>query len=214
MKMLELACTAGAALAFVASASAQVVAEGACPRYAIDIAALASCDEDDVARAKNRQIPANKVSHSARQMTAAEAYALLRQTGPGAALVDVRTRLEVAFVGGPAVDHLLVPYRHPVPAGAGDWKLEPNHSFGEQLVTQLAARGIGPEQLVVLICRSGELSALAADELSDFGYTQIVTVVDGFEGDLGRDGRRNVNGWKNAGLPWRADSAVSGLSGR
>jgi len=34
------------------------------------------------------------------------------------------------------------------------------------------------------------------------------TVVDGFEGDRNKDpsspnyGRRNVNGWKNAGLPW------------
>jgi hypothetical protein len=27
-------------------------------------------------------------------------------------------------------------------------------------------------------------------------------VVDGFEGDMSKDGRRAVNGWKNAGLPW------------
>ena len=29
-------------------------------------------------------------------------------------------------------------------------------------------------------------------------------LVDGFEGDVDADGRRTVNGWKNAGLPWTA----------
>ena len=27
-------------------------------------------------------------------------------------------------------------------------------------------------------------------------------VVYGFEGELSEKGRRNVNGWKNSGLPW------------
>ena len=37
---------------------------------------------------------------------------------------------------------------------------------------------------------------------------QVATVVDGFEGDMQKDpgapgfGRRTINGWKNAGLPW------------
>ena len=38
------------------------------------------------------------------------------------------------------------------------------------------------------------------------GFTQVYTVVDGFEGDMSRGdanaGRRNVNGWRNKGLPW------------
>lgn len=25
---------------------------------------------------------------------------------------------------------------------------------------------------------------------------------DGFEGDMSKEGRRTVNGWKNANLPW------------
>jgi len=34
----------------------------------------------------------------------------------------------------------------------------------------------------------------------------VYTVVDGFEGDVAKEGpnagKRVVNGWKNAGLPW------------
>jgi hypothetical protein len=38
--------------------------------------------------------------------------------------------------------------------------------------------------------------------LAEDGFTQVWSVVDGFEGDMSKDGRRSVNGWKNAGLPW------------
>ena len=40
------------------------------------------------------------------------------------------------------------------------------------------------------------------DRLAEDGFTQVHSVVDGFEGDMSKDGRRSVNGWKNAGLPW------------
>lgn len=33
-------------------------------------------------------------------------------------------------------------------------------------------------------------------------YTKVYSVVDGFEGDLSAEGRRDVNGWRKAGLPW------------
>jgi rhodanese-related sulfurtransferase len=56
------------------------------------------------------------------------------------------------------------------------------------------------------MCRSGDRSARAADDLTTAGFTQVYSVVDGFEGDLAKDGpnagRRAVNGWKNKALPW------------
>ena len=59
---------------------------------------------------------------------------------------------------------------------------------------------------VILICRSGDRSARAADLLANAGYTQVYSITDGFEGDAAKDGpqagQRIVNGWKNAGLPW------------
>jgi rhodanese-related sulfurtransferase len=59
---------------------------------------------------------------------------------------------------------------------------------------------------IVLICRSGNRSAKAADLLSKAGFIQAYSVVDGYEGDIANEGndkgQRVVNGWKNNGLPW------------
>ena len=74
-----------------------------------------------------------------------------------------------------------------------------------ELATPLAT-----ETIVMLMCRSGEGSTRAADELALRGYAHVVSVTHGFEGDVGPDGRRALNGWKNAGLPWtaRVDAAL------
>jgi rhodanese-related sulfurtransferase len=68
------------------------------------------------------------------------------------------------------------------------------------MLTTLAVAHADP----VVLCRAGDRSARAADELAALGYTNTVSVVDGFEGDFAADGRRSINGWKNAGLPWTA----------
>jgi rhodanese-related sulfurtransferase len=52
------------------------------------------------------------------------------------------------------------------------------------------------------MCRSGDRSARAANLLIDAGFTNVWNQIEGFEGDMSKDGRRTVNGWKNAGLPW------------
>ena len=56
------------------------------------------------------------------------------------------------------------------------------------------------------MCRSGDRSAAAANQLAEAGFTAVYSVVDGFEGDVAKDGPtaglRTVNGWKNKGLPW------------
>ena len=63
-------------------------------------------------------------------------------------------------------------------------------------------KNLNKNDRVILVCRSGERSARAADVLAKAGFTQVYNVVEGFEGDYGKTGRRDVNGWKNAGLPW------------
>ena len=65
---------------------------------------------------------------------------------------------------------------------------------------------LSEETPIVIMCRSGSRSAKAANILYDLGYTNVYSVVDGFEGDKAADGpekgHRTVNGWKNAGLAW------------
>jgi len=195
----------------VMQASGQVVPDDACPKHAVDMEAYASCEGDRVARpvAEERSVAGEKRSHSALHLTAAEAHRLLKDPARRSALVDVRSQVEVAMLGAPMGVTVHLPYAEPAlplrwDADRQQWQMTGNPDFGAQLLNELAARGIGPDDVVVFICRSGERSARAADDLADFGYTRIVTIVDGFEGDLGTDNRRSVNGWKNAGLPWTA----------
>ena len=67
---------------------------------------------------------------------------------------------------------------------------------------RLKEKHLTKEDIVVLICRSGDRSSRAANRLAEDGFKRVYTVADGFEGDMSKDGRRNVNGWKNADLPW------------
>ena len=58
----------------------------------------------------------------------------------------------------------------------------------------------------MVICRSGKRSAKAADALTDAGFKQVISVIDGFDGDKTtsgvQKGKRAINGWKNSNLPW------------
>lgn len=126
----------------------------------------------------------------------AEAWALL-QKDPKAVLVDVRTTPEWGYVGLPRLD------------GIGketlcvSWQVFPDMARNEGFVEEVAAKGIGKDQTVLLICRSGVRSRSAAMALTAAGFGPCYNVAEGFEGD--RDGemhRGSVGGWKVAGLPW------------
>jgi rhodanese-related sulfurtransferase len=56
---------------------------------------------------------------------------------------------------------------------------------------------------VVLLCRSGQRSVDAGNALEAAGFTDVVNVLHGFEGDLdAKFHRSSVNGWRFDGLPW------------
>lgn len=82
----------------------------------------------------------------------------------------------------------------------------PNPDFLSNFEFWALDKGIEKGDPIVLMCRSGDRSALGADFLARHGYTNVWSMVDGFEGDLAKDGlnkgQRVVNGWKNVGLPW------------
>ena len=153
----------------------------------------------------------NKHTTAGRYLDAREAYRMKQELGPRAYLIDVRTRYEVAYVGLPTVVDANIPYvEHPEEAPwddkAGRFKLDVNSDFGPEVARRMGAAGLGKDAPVLLICRSGDRSARAANLLSQLGYAAVYTVVDGFEGDAiasgDKQGQRLINGWKNAGLPW------------
>lgn len=129
--------------------------------------------------------------------------------GPGKVLfLDVRTRAEAMFVGMPTLVDALVPFVE-LQELMSDWdaqrnvyKLEPMQDFMPEVLRRLQDKQLSKADTVVLICRSGDRSGRAATRLTEDGLTKVYSVIDGFEGDLSAEGRRDVNGWRNAGLPW------------
>src|ERR1700744_5545924 len=110
-----------------------------------------------------------------------DAWALV-QAGD-AVLVDVRSAEERKFVG-------FVPDSVHV-AWATGTSLTRNPRF----VRELEAK-TGKEAVVLLLCRSGNRSALAAEAAAKAGLTQVFNVLEGFEGELdGQQQRGRHNGW-------------------
>lgn len=123
-------------------------------------------------------------------LTPAEAYEVW-QRAPGARLVDVRTRAEWDWVGR-------VPEAVEI-----EWLSYPGSQVNPHFLAQLK-REVDTEALVMFMCRSGGRSDKAARAASEAGYPECYNVLEGFEGDLDANGRRNrIGGWRHAGLPWR-----------
>ncbi len=153
--------------------------------------------------------PLKKQTELGLYVTAREAARMLQD--PQVVFIDVRTRAEAMFVGMPQRVDVHIPLME-LPAFAqfdpqkGGYGLQPNPDFEEAFLAYAKARGIGPDTPVIVMCRSGSRSAKAANLLYDLGYENVLTMIDGFEGDKAREGPmkglRVVNGWKNSGLPW------------
>ncbi len=111
-----------------------------------------------------------------------------------ALLVDVRSGEERKFVGH-VPDSLHVPW-------ASGTSLTRNPRF----VRELEAKTGGKDAVVLLLCRSGKRSALAAEAAAKAGFTQAYNVLEGFEGEIDDHQHRGVaDGWRFHGLPWVQD---------
>lgn len=111
-----------------------------------------------------------------------------------ALLVDVRTTEERKFVGH-VPDTLHV-------AWASGTALTRNPRF----VRELEAKVGGKDAVVLLLCRSGKRSALAAEAAAEAGFTAVFNVLEGFEGEIdGLQQRGKSDGWRFHGLPWVQD---------
>lgn len=140
-------------------------------------------------------------------LTPREAADVMAREGGKTLFVDVRTRAEMMFTGwAPAIDGN-VPFVDVTEFWdwddkEGRYKLEANATFSQDVGRLLAAKGLAKTDRVIVMCRSGDRSARAVDKLAEAGFTRVYNQHEGFEGDLSPEGRRSVNGWRNAGLPW------------
>ncbi|RTE67512.1 sulfurtransferase [Amphritea opalescens] len=153
--------------------------------------------------------------------TAAEAWDMMQQND-AAILVDVRDPIEIKFTGFATPTRIHVPWMVADTTiwsdKQGGWAMVKNPNFVQQVTDKLKQLGATVDTPIIMMCRSGSTrSAPAVNVLAEQGYTNVWTVVDGFEGGKLKEGDskgvRAVNGWRNSGLPWsyKVDPAVAWL---
>ncbi|MBY0463330.1 MAG: rhodanese-like domain-containing protein [Burkholderiales bacterium] len=126
-----------------------------------------------------------------RHLTPREAWALVQQQ-PNALFVDVRMEIESLYVGRPPGVENIPWYEYP------DLSPAPEH-----FATAVLREAGDTARTVVLICRSGKRTLDAGNALEAAGFTDVVNVLHGFEGELDDHFHRStVSGWRFEGLPW------------
>lgn len=150
-------------------------------------------------------IPQDKQTKLGLYVTAQQAFQKWKADTNQVKILDVRTPEEYAFVG-----HAPMAWNVPLIFVAYEWDADkkwlatkPNPDF----LTRAKAV-LSPDDTILVMCRSGGRSKKACDLLAEAGFKQVYNIVDGMEGDEVKDsnrpdvGKRTINGWKNAGLPW------------
>lgn len=117
-----------------------------------------------------------------------------------ARLVDVRTTAEWAYVGVPDLRDAARPLFL-------EWQTWPDMAVSPTFVPTLAAAlaeaGLGPDDSVIFLCRSGVRSLAAARAMAAAGWRRAYNLAGGFEGPPDSERHRGVvAGWKASGLPW------------
>jgi rhodanese-related sulfurtransferase len=144
--------------------------------------------------------------------------------GTVAYILDVRTPAEWNWVGHPGKDKcnngailegkvINIPFKLWVfDSKTKQYVEELNKFFDEEVVRQFS-----PDDIIIIMCRSGSRSVSASKELDDpdpthpaykrleeLGFYNIYNMLEGFEGGTDSCGYRELvnKGWKNRGLPY------------
>jgi rhodanese-related sulfurtransferase len=150
------------------------------------------------------RLPERKQTQLGLYVTAAQAYDMWKAAPKEVKIIDVRTPEEYAFVGHPEmawnIPWAFVTYLRS--NGKTEYHVKMNENFVSEVI------GIaGPNDILLVTCRSGDRSARAVNDLAAAGLTKAYTITDGVEGDKVEDpesvffGKRMKNGWKNS-APW------------
>lgn len=109
-------------------------------------------------------------------------------------LVDVRSAEERHFVGHiPGTLHL-------------PWATGTSLTRNPRFVRELENKIGGKDTAVLLLCRSGKRSALAAEAATKAGFSHVFNILEGFEGEIDAQQQRGkADGWRFHGLPWVQD---------
>jgi rhodanese-related sulfurtransferase len=120
-----------------------------------------------------------------------DAWALL-QVNQEARLIDIRMEIESMYVGRPPGAIHVPWYEYP------DFTPDAQ-AFCQAVLAEVSAKN----HPVLLLCRSGQRTLDAGQALEAEGFTHVINIMHGFEGDLDDQFHRSsINGWRHDGLPW------------
>jgi rhodanese-related sulfurtransferase len=113
-------------------------------------------------------VPAAKKTKVGQYLSAQEAAGFVDKNGAKVLFLDVRTPAEVTFLGMPAqadanVPYMMEPEFRTWDSAKSTFKLETSPDFLPEVRRRLAAKGLAGDAPIVLICRSGDRSAAAAN---------------------------------------------------
>ncbi|MCP5052527.1 MAG: sulfurtransferase [bacterium] len=174
-------------------------------RVSVAVFALGLIFQGAVVGLAESTLPKGKQTGVGLYVTAKEAYEMWRKNPDGVKIVDVRTPEEYVLVG-----HAPMAYSLPLLVWKPGWYKQKEGSsmmMNADFVSRMKKK-FKPADTLLMICRSGGRSARSVNMLAKEGFQKVYTVTDGFEGDKAKTGDKNsigkrvVNGWKNAGLPW------------
>lgn len=140
-----------------------------------------------------------------------EAFELKSATPDKVMFIDVRTRAELKYIGMPDNIDAHIPIRFLDTSYAWSDKKNTyrtilNEQFAAEVEVLMIKKNLFKSSPIILICQSGSRVPIAAKALFEAGFETVYTQHEGFEGlkskNIRDGGARNVNGWKNAGLPW------------
>ena len=175
--------------------------------FAATESAVGAETEKPASVAADRQLSKGKQTTLGLYVTAKEAYEKWKAAPDQVKIIDVRTPEEYAFVGHPEMA-LNIPFAF-VTYQRKDGKTEYGPKMNADFVAEVKNIA-GPTDTLILMCRSGDRSAMAVNKLAVAGFKNAYTIIDGFEGDKVTDpesvfyGKRMRNGWKNS-APWVYD---------
>ena len=128
----------------------------------------------------NTTIPKEKQTAPGLYVTAKEAYQKWQAEPEKVMIIDVRTPEEFLFIGHPTMA-----WKIPVAAQSYEWDDE-KKQFPMKPLADFVSRVsevAKPEDMLMLMCRSGGRSAIAVNLLAKAGFKQVYQIIDGMERD-------------------------------
>ena len=146
-------------------------------------------------------------------LTPQEAYEMKSGDPDNVLFIDVRSRAEIQYVGFTDMVDANIPiyvlsreWKEKADGEHGSYRKLLNQKFVAAVDNLIAANNKDKAVPIILMCQSGGRSPVAARTLHEAGYQKVYFQIEGFEGIKAKEGpdkgKRIVNGWKKAGLPW------------